>query len=474
MKLTIPNVLLRGKIFYFNKRVPSDLVEHYGTPVHKISLQTTDIAEASRKANTATKLLELEYAQIREGKSTPESVIKAAQKLLKSYGAWGHSDKPFNPKSFEAEIGAEQFRDKLRQKAMNWAIKKMDEGDTRGSDEIIDSIDETTGLFTPAEITALQLLRKRDENKQNKDKGVIYLSDAIAMYFKEHPRGNDPKFHAFTSRHMDYITECLGDVPLTSLSRKTHGFKLRDDLVSKKFATATIRRILNTANAIVNSAILNYELPMQSPFKQLVIQGEGLDKKPIPEFSAKLKAELRKKFSKEKSSVAFMIRIILGTGARVGEIAQLSINDIYLDTKVPFIWLRPNELRSRLKNEVSIRQVVLVGDALEAIKEALTAHGKQDSDHLAPGASLTALFPEYGSPRGGDTASAAINKRLPDGLTSKIGRHWWDTAAKLCGIGKDFRTAVLGHAHQGIHAQYEESPLELLQELMQKVEHYSG
>ena len=304
MKIDAPNLVLRGKIFYFNKRVPSDLVAYYGCKMHKLSLQTTDIVEATRKAATTAKLLSIEYNNVREGKTTPETVIHAAQKILKSYGAWGTSDKPFNPKEYEERIGAEKFREALFEKAFKWAQEQQAAGDSRDIHDIYNSIQESDGVLTPAEIEALQLLRKREEKKQNKVQGVIYLSDAVTMYFKEHPRGNDPKFHAFTTRHMNYIIESLGDVPLTSLSRKVHGFKLRDDLVSKKFATATIRRILNTANAIVNSAILNYELPMQSPFRALTIQGFGLDKKPIPEFSVELKADLRKKFSKEKSPVS--------------------------------------------------------------------------------------------------------------------------------------------------------------------------
>jgi integrase len=467
MKIDTPNLAIRGKIYYFNKRVPNDLVAHYGAKMHKLSLQTTDLTEAIRKATTTAKLLALEYKDLREGKSTPESVIRAAQKTLKSYGAWGTSDKPFNAKEYEEQVGAEKFREALFEKAYKWAQSEQAKGDTRDIHDIYNSIQESDGVLTPVEIAALQLLRKKEEKKQNKVKGVVYLSDAVTMYFKEHERGNDPKFHAFTNRHMDYIIESLGDLPLTELSRKVHGFKLRDDLVSKKFATATIKRILTTANAIVNSAILNYELPMQSPFRQLTIQGFGLDKKPIPEFSVELKADLRKKFSKEKSPVALIIRILLGTGARVGEIAGLAIKDLHLDNRIPHLVIQPNDVRARLKNDNSRRQVALVGDALEAVREAVALHDKKDPANPA-------LFPEYANPRGADSASAAINARLPDGLTSKIGRHFWNTAARLCGIPSDFRKVVLGHSVGDINSQYGTSPLELLQELMQKVEDYKG
>ena len=466
MKLQIKYVSIRDNIYYFTKRIPSDLIEHYGTAVHKMSLGTSDLNEASRKAATTVKLLEAEYESIRNGKDTPKTVIKAAQKLLKNYGAWGKSDEVFDPTSFSQEVGAEVFRDELVKKARAWATEQKKKGDPRTEQEIYDSIDHTSGVLTPAEIEALQILRRAETKSTNKQAGVIYLSDAFTSYFKEHKRGNDPKFFAFTKRHMDYILEIIGDIPLTDLSRRTHGFLIRDTLISKGFATATVRRILNTANAIISSAVLNYELPMQSPFQKLTIQGEGMDAKAIPEFSVKVKDELRAKFKKEKTSAAILIRLLFGTGARVGELAQLAMSDIYLEEKIPYIWLRPNSFRNRLKTDTSVRQVVLVGDALEAMQLAVSLHKENNPDHEA-------LFPEYASSRGGDSASAAVKKRLkPFGLTSKCGRHWWNTAARMAGVGKEYRTTVLGHSHGDINSVYGTTPLELLREIMTKVEDY--
>ena len=66
------------------------------------------------------------------------------------------------------------------------------------------------------------------------------------------------------------------------------------------------------------------------------------------------------------------------------------------------------------KNDSSERTVPLVGVALHAARKAVESH---------PGAH-EALFPNYAKPRGNDSASAAVNKRLKRwGLTSHSFRH---------------------------------------------------
>ena len=274
------------------------------------------------------------------------------------------------------------------------------------------------------------------------------------------------------------MLKCLGDIPITEMTRSEHGIKFRDYLVEAGFATSTIRRILNGAHAQLNSVALNKELPLLNPFRKLPVVGEGKDAGAIPEFDLKKKQELIKIFKKEKKSTARIIRILLNVGARVGEIAQIAVDDVFLDAPIPYVWLRPNSLRDRLKNNTSVRQIVLVGDGLLAMQEAM-------KDHKESKTKSKAVFPEYEGARGGDSASAACNKRLKteaknlewanaSSYTSKIGRHWWNTAARMAGIPSDFRKVVLGHSSGDINSHYGTSPLELLQELMLKVENYKG
>lgn len=85
----------------------------------------------------------------------------------------------------------------------------------------------------------------------------------------------------------------------------------------------------------------------------------------------------------------FALPIIVATKARSNEICGLAVNDVFLDCKTPYIWLRPNALR-RLKNDQSERRLPLprlilnlgFGDYVLGMREA--------GHH--------ALFPEYQHP----------------------------------------------------------------------------
>jgi integrase len=59
--------------------------------------------------------------------------------------------------------------------------------------------------------------------------------------------------------------------------------------------------------------------------------------------------------------------MLIETGCRPSEIINLASGDIHLDCEVPFISIRPREKRE-IKTEASIRDIPLVGEALEAAR----------------------------------------------------------------------------------------------------------
>ncbi len=473
MKISIPFVTQRGELYHYSRRIPADVLHHYSPAIfHRIALNTGDVVQAKAKAEALTKALEKEHESLRNGAVLAPSVLEKAAKLLAKYGPRG-TVAHFNSKEFVGALNLGDFYEETIDaiKDRLYAAKKPE--DTRTRDEIFDQSNFGEGT-SAVEQQAHQLIRA---NLGKKD-GVIYLSEILPIYLSNHTEGKVKKFSDFAKRHHDYMLKCLGDIPITEMTRSEHGIKFRDYLVEAGFATSTIRRILNGAHAQLNSVALNKELPLLNPFRKLPVVGEGKDAGAIPEFDLGKKQELIKLFKKESKSTARIIRILLNCGARVGEIAQIAVDDVFLDAPIPYVWLRPNSLRDRLKNNTSVRQVVLVGDGLLAMQEAM-------ADHKAFGTKSKAVFPDYAAARGGDSASAACNKRLkteaenigwdnPKSYTSKIGRHWWATAARMAGVGRDLRTEVMGHSHGDVHSRYGSTPLALLQETMLKVDQYQG
>lgn len=82
----------------------------------------------------------------------------------------------------------------------------------------------------------------------------------------------------------------------------------------------------------------------------------------------------------------FALPLITTTKARSNEICGLAVDDIFLDCKYPYIWIRPNGLRN-LKNDQSERKV--------PIASRILALGFADYVAAMRAAGHKALFPEY-------------------------------------------------------------------------------
>lgn len=64
---------------------------------------------------------------------------------------------------------------------------------------------------------------------------------------------------------------------------------------------------------------------------------------------------------------ADILRILINTGMRPSEVTGLAADDIYLDAPTPYLAIRPREGRE-LKTQTSIREIPLVGIALDAAR----------------------------------------------------------------------------------------------------------
>jgi integrase len=135
------------------------------------------------------------------------------------------------------------------------------------------------------------------------------------------------------------------------------------------------------------------------------------------------------------SAVALMTLMQMELGTRIGEISGLSIDYVFLDGDIPHVYFRSQPWRS-LKTAASERRVPVVGIALKALKAAVAL------PRIGKG-----LFEQFARPRGNDSASAAVNKRLNNwGFTSHSFRHALKDRLRNVGCPKDIRDAIQGHA----------------------------
>ncbi len=227
-------------------------------------------------------------------------------------------------------------------------------------------------------------------------------------------------------------------------ARELRDYMLRD----LELSPASAKRYLNVVNAVVNHAIKEMQIAnVKNPFQGLTIKNETRaieQRNPIPRDTLK---SIRTRLEDHAGSDLWQIwRIVQGTGCRLSEVTGLLLSDLHLEEAIPYLSLVHHSHR-RLKNDASVRWVPLVGEALEAAKEAKEA------------TSTAFLFPRYGRLRGGDAASAILMKHIRV-VTSdpKIGNHSLRHTMKdrliRARVSQAEQNLLLGHFSKGEGDRY--------------------
>lgn len=306
------------------------------------------------------------------------------------------------------------------------------------------------------------------------------LADAFDLYEREkidESQGRGPRNRLARGRRK--TEEALGKLsklPIADL-RRQHGRKLLDHLQNSKTVTGkplsaeTIRRELNAVRAIVELALVEFDLVgvVANPFRKLEVKASGaaptIDRKARLPLPMEIIAKVRERLSRSKRPELLLIwRLLEGTGCRPSEISGLRLEDVKIDHETPHIHVTWHEDR-RIKTASSHRLVPLAGDALKAAQEAVK---------LAEGETL--LFPHYAREGGAERLSAALNKHVR--VVTEDRRHVvyslrHNFKDKLIEAGADPRIEhrIMGHASGNLGDRVygsEEAWLKVAAEVMKK------
>ncbi len=213
---------------------------------------------------------------------------------------------------------------------------------------------------------------------------------------------------------LDCLFGIVGEKPVEAYTRQDA--RKFVEVYGCKVKTTTVRRRLNSLNAVFNYAIYELDLPHRNPFARIIIKGEGKDATPREPFSV---VELKTLY---KQSLSFgklrLILPILGeTGCRLSEVLGMLKSDVTTEDDLLIINIQENECRG-LKTENSNRSLPIVSDyAREALQRLLEA--KTDSPYLFPRYASCGYLNNTG-------ASATLCKYLKnsfDGKTTHCLRH---------------------------------------------------
>ena len=278
----------------------------------------------------------------------------------------------------------------------------------------------------------------------------LSLTAALKQDVEKYGQDRDPK-------PLDYAVEsfvkAVSDKAITEISRAdaTTWIAAQDGL-----APATITRRIGALKALVNRAYLDLEIDRRNPFERHKINGgSGAASDRLP-FSKAMLDKIDGYLSSNRRlghETINILRIMKCTGAGPGEIGGLAVADVSLDGAIPFIWIRKNALRG-VKASVRDRQVPLVGEALDAARDALKRAPGKNPD-------TTPLFASFRLDRGADSISAKLNKCIRSSgvpkspkLVAYSYRHTIKEALRSAGVADHIQRRLLGHAGHGVADRY--------------------
>ena len=232
------------------------------------------------------------------------------------------------------------------------------------------------------------------------DQDGINLFDAFELYLKLKGQGKDQVFFRTAKRNIRYVTNLLGDKPLSAYSSKKVG-QFRDWLLEQGMGVNTVKRVFSTIRSIINICITELGLDCSNAFSQTfmhsVSNSEG--RQPIPQKNIeRIKAECHKL----DDDMRWLVALLCDSGLRLGEATGLAKDDLVLDHSIPHIKVKPHPWRS-LKTVGSEREVPLIGVSLWAANRIKNN-----------GSPFKFAFPRYTNDHfsNANSASAALNKWL--------------------------------------------------------------
>lgn len=203
----------------------------------------------------------------------------------------------------------------------------------------------------------------------------IYVADIVAGELADMSEAQKKSWKKVKLRAVNNFIKAASDKPILEITRD-------DALALKKLWQGKVDdegRDPNSANRdignmrkMVDQWVKHFDVhDHRNPFINITFEsGQKVSRQPMP--LDKLKALLKVgAFRSLKADARRILFVVIETGARPSEIANLRPSQIFLDHEVPHIWIRPlNEggERRKIKTQSSIRKMPLVGAALEAMK----------------------------------------------------------------------------------------------------------
>jgi integrase len=423
LKVSIRYVYLRGNTYYYQRKVPLDLLARYGgTPHIKVNLKTNDLKQVAKQVSALNKQYESIWNSLRADHTLkPLSIREAAIRLLAK-----HELKP-RP-AINEEPCIDHFIDTLQIKREAYA-----QGDAAYYYDA-----DIEGYLDPIEVEALRLINEGPK---------FLLSDALEVYLSGHKKKNDQKFTTYVRRVWNKLIAILGDKEFEQVTRTdANGFIAKG--IAEGSKTTTVDRQVSAIRAVFTVAIIEREMPRANPFLRMRIPSLGEDSKVRGTFDSNQLATLIRECKNNDDDVRWLLALQIDLGCRLAETTGLALSDLHLNEKVPYVSFRPHPWRP-LKTLSSKRNIPLVGVSLWAAQRIVQS---------AKNGQLYA-FPRYTNDIEckANNASATLNKWLKslgiDKTTHEL-RHTMRDRLRQVNAPKSIQDAIGGWGREDIGDSY--------------------
>lgn len=292
------------------------------------------------------------------------------------------------------------------------------------------------------------------------------LADCLTRHLEHKLSGDEARDRLtknMTDRCLKHAVEVLGhkavhDTFIGDITRKDVN-AIRDTLL-QRLKPNSVSRLFNVFTAAVNFVVAEDDLPVRNVFSRIIIKDAKASKDDRLPLTEQEIASLNTTFS-APDDVAALWACLRDTGARLSEIVFLTVEDVDLQSKS--VAIRPNLLRGKLKTISSERTLPLSDDALGKLQ--VLRQGKEAEE---------AIFTRYAKPRGADSASQMLMKRLrkvvsdPKKTIHSL-RHSMKDALRNSGCQEELAKALLGHSDGSVAARYGSGySLEVMREALAK------
>ncbi len=326
----------RGDWYQYRRRVPGHVAHLDGREQVKISLKTKDRNKALLKAGIYNDHIENFWkALVNSGNADNlDEKYKAAVQLAKSYGF------------------AYKTAEQIAQSSINEIVERITA--TRDNQPSVEAV--LGGVDVPK----------------------IMLADCADIFFDltqdrivNKSQHQIRKWKTPRRTAIETFTEIVSNKPVHEVSR-ADAITFKNGLnnrIKNGLAGATANKQMAMVKDILRTVALHHEVEtdFEVVFAGLKFQ---YNYKSRPPFEATyVQNTLLSGLHGLNERDRLVIMAMADTGARESEIFGLAAEDIFLDEKIPFIWIRPREGHN-LKTATSERKIPLVGTALYAFQQS--------------------------------------------------------------------------------------------------------